>query len=262
MLTNYAQLVNDGVDILFITLDTLRYDLAVQEFEAGRTPAFARSFPTGWEERHTPASFTYAAHAAFFAGFLPSPTSGPGSRPFALRFAGSTTTTDRTCVLDGASVPEGLALRGYATVCIGGVGFFNKQNPLGTTLPSLFERSHWNPGLGVTAPDSTERQLELAAAELARSDRPTYLFVNISALHQPNCHYLGASQDTVESHAAALRYVDGAWGAFVRTLRRTALLIVCSDHGTAYGEGGYDGHRVGHPVVWTVPYAEALWEVP
>ena len=31
---------------------------------------------------------------------------------------------------------------------------------------------------------------------------------------------------------------------------------MCSDHGTAYGEDGYWGHRLSHPVVWTVPYAE------
>ena len=42
--------------------------------------------------------------------------------------------------------------------------------------------------------------------------------------------------------------------------RRSALAIVCSDHGTAYGEDGYSGHRLAHPVVWTVPYAEFLLE--
>ncbi len=43
-------------------------------------------------------------------------------------------------------------------------------------------------------------------------------------------------------------------------MRRCAplLCILCSDHGTAYGEDGYHGHRLGHPVVWTVPYAEFL----
>ena len=40
-------------------------------------------------------------------------------------------------------------------------------------------------------------------------------------------------------------------------LRRAPLLaIVCSDHGTLYGEDGYTGHRLAHPVVWEVPYAE------
>ena len=32
-------------------------------------------------------------------------------------------------------------------------------------------------------------------------------------------------------------------------------MVICSDHGTAYGEDGYTGHRLAHPVVWDVPYA-------
>ena len=46
------------------------------------------------------------------------------------------------------------------------------------------------------------------------------------------------------------------WFAVQR--RGPALAILCSDHGTAYGEDGYSGHRVAHPVVWTVPYAELI----
>src|SRR5690606_22656125 len=54
-------------DVLFVTLDTLRYDAAVRALEAGRTPGLASLLPGGWERRHTPGSFTYAAHHAFFA---------------------------------------------------------------------------------------------------------------------------------------------------------------------------------------------------
>ncbi len=61
-------------DLLFVTLDTLRYDVAVELAAAGRTPNLVRALPAGrWERRHTPGSFTYAAHHAFFAGFLPTP---------------------------------------------------------------------------------------------------------------------------------------------------------------------------------------------
>ena len=60
-------------DLLFVTLDTLRYDVAAELMAAGRTPNLARALPGGWERRHTPGSFTYAAHHAFFAGFLPTP---------------------------------------------------------------------------------------------------------------------------------------------------------------------------------------------
>jgi hypothetical protein len=81
----------------------------------------------------------------------------------------------------------------------------------------------------------------------------------VSAIHQPNFFYLdGATGDTLATHAAALRHVDGCLGDLFAGLRRRApwLCVICSDHGTAYGEDGYSGHRLAHPVVWTVPYAE------
>ena len=123
-------------DILMMTLDTLRYDVAAAALEAGQTPNFARLLPGGrWERRHSPATFTYASHQAFFAGFLPTPAA-PGNHPrlFAARFAGSTTTADTTCVLDAPDIVTGLARCGYHTICIGGVGFFNKLTPLGSRL--------------------------------------------------------------------------------------------------------------------------------
>jgi hypothetical protein len=252
-------------DLALIVLDTLRYDVAVAELAAGRTPNLAAAFPTGWEQRHSPATFTYAAHAAFFAGFLPTPAApGRHERRFALRFDGSETIGATTCVLDGASIVEGLAARGYHTLCVGGVGFFNCMNPLGSVLPSLFAERHWDVRLGVTEPRSFEHQIDVAEAALARlpGDRRAFTFVNVSAMHQPNHFYLpgGATRDTLASHAAALRYVDTCLPRLVAVLRRRGpvFAIACSDHGTAYGEDGYRGHRIAHPVVTTVPYAEAI----
>ncbi|HLZ60192.1 MAG TPA: STM4013/SEN3800 family hydrolase [Ktedonosporobacter sp.] len=252
-------------DILFITLDTLRYDVAQQLWEQGRTPFLSSLLPTtGWEARHSPGSFTYAAHQAFFAGFFPTPaTPGLHARLFAARFPGSETTTDTTFVFDAPDIVSGLAASGYHTICIGGVGFFNKESPLGSVLPALFKESHWERKLGVTDPHSTEHQIELACKILQRlpPTQRVFLFINISALHQPNYFYLpGSTQDSLESHAAALRYVDGQLLRLFTTLRRRAplLAIICSDHGTAYGEDGYSGHRIAHPVVWTVPYTELL----
>ena len=61
-------LVVGSHDIVFITLDTLRYDVAQALFEAGELPVLGRCLPAaGWERRHSPATFTYAAHQAFFA---------------------------------------------------------------------------------------------------------------------------------------------------------------------------------------------------
>jgi len=250
-------------NILFVTLDTLRYDVAAGAFAAGLSPNLAAALPpAGWERRHTPGSFTFAAHAAFFAGFLPTPT-GPGPHPrlFALRFPGSETTTAETAVFDAPDLVAGLRGRGYHTICVGGVGFFNKRTPLGQVLPSLFEESHWAPELGVTDPRSTEHQVTLALTrvEAVPSSQRVFLFVNVSAIHQPNWFYLpGATEDSLASHAAALESVDQQLGRLFVGLRGRGpwLVVICSDHGTAYGEDGYTGHRLAHPVVWDVPYAE------
>jgi hypothetical protein len=254
-------------DVLFVTLDTLRYDAAQACFERGELPTLAAYLPAGgWERRHTPASFTYAAHQAFFAGFLPTPARpGPHPRLFALAFAGSETIDRNTFVFEErADIVHGFADQDYRTICIGGVGFFNRANPLGRTLPDLFDEAHWSPHLGVTAVDSTERQVALACTRWASDElrgRRCFTFINISALHQPNRHYLpGAAEDSLQSHCAALRYVDRALAPLFDAARKRgpALAIVCSDHGTAYGEDGYVGHRIAHEVVMTVPYTHFL----
>ncbi|MEW6491963.1 MAG: STM4013/SEN3800 family hydrolase [Cyanobacteriota bacterium] len=255
-------------DILFITLDTLRYDVAINLLKQERTPNLKAVLPKqGWEERHSPGNFTYAAHQAFFAGFLPTPiTPGIHPRLFALEFQGSTTTTGNTCVLNDSNIVAGLAAKGYHTVCIGGVGFFNKSNPLSNVLPSMFAESYWSRELGVTEPHSTEHQIAIACKILAKTpvEQRLFLFINISALHQPNYFYLpGATRekgDTIESHAAALEYIDRQLPKLWEALQQRAptFCILCSDHGTAYGEDNYIGHRISHPVVWTVPYAEFI----
>jgi hypothetical protein len=252
-------------DILFLTLDTLRYDVAERALTENRTPHLANFLPGGrWERRHSPASFTYAAHHAFFGGFLPTPEE-PGEHPrlWATRFAGSRTTNAATLVFDTPDIVSGFAGLGYRTICIGGTGFFNKQSALGNVLPNLFEESHWSPRLSVTNPHSTENQISLAQERLAllAPDRRVFLFINVSALHAPNAMYLpGTRRDTPESQLAALEYVDSCLPPLFETMQKRApiFVVICSDHGTAYGEDGYSGHRIGHSVVWTVPYAQFI----
>lgn len=248
-------------DIVFITLDTLRYDVAQALFERGELPVLGPHLPPGgWERRHSPASFTYAAHHAFFAGFLPTPERpGRHARLFATAFRGSETTSARTCVFEQESILAGLSARGYRTICIGGVGFFNKQTALGQVLPGMFDESHWSPAMGVGRRRSTERQVALAVRRLQElGAQRAFLFINVSAIHSPNrFHLAGCSSDNIDSHAAALRCVDAALAPLLAACaaRAPAFAIVCSDHGSAYGEDGHHGHRLAHETVWNVPYA-------
>jgi len=251
-------------DVLFITLDTLRNDVAQEAWRAGVTPFFAGLLPPdGWERRHTPGSFTLAAHLAFFAGFLPTPAvPGRHQRLWACQFGGSETTGQDTLTFDAPDILSGFAAAGYRTVCIGGVGFFNPATPVGRVLPSYFQESFWSPEMGVTSVRSTEHQVNLALEIVASAARqPLLLFLNVSALHQPNCIFApGAERDSKETMTAALAYVDTQLPPLFAGLRRRrpVLAVVCGDHGTAYGEDGYWGHRLAHPVVWDVPYWEGF----
>ena len=178
-------------DVLVVTLDTLRYDVAASLAAWGRTPNLARALPGGaWERRHTPGSFTYAAHQAFFAGFQPTPVEpGEHTRLLAARFPGSETTGDDTWVFDAPDVVTALAAEGYHTICLGGVGFFAMTSPLGTVLPGLFAERHWTKAFGVTNPSCVDSQLDRLESVLPAEGR-VFVFLNIAALHQPNRHYL------------------------------------------------------------------------
>jgi hypothetical protein len=257
-------------DLLLLTLDTLRYDVAVELAAAGRLPNLAARLPGGvWEKRHAPGSFTYASHQAMFAGFLPTPAApGPHPRLFASRFAGSETTAGRTFVFDTPDLVSALAEGGYRTVCVGGVGFFNKQGALGSVLPGLFQESHWEPEFSVASPTSFEAQVARAEEVVAAlpAEQRLFLFLNASALHQPNWFHLpGATReagDSLATHAAALEYIDRHIGRLFAAMsaRRRCFAVVCSDHGTTYGDDGYTGHRLGHEAVWTVPYSHFFLE--
>lgn len=259
-------------DLFMITLDTLRYDVAQAEHAAGRTPHLSALIgPDGWQRRHTPASFTYAAHHAFFAGFLPTPADDPqADRLMAVAFPGSETTGSGTWTTEAATVVDGLAHLGYRTVCVGGVGFFNPATPLGAVLTGPFQTVHWSTATSVTDPASFDHQLDWLGREVwpTLGADPVFCFVDVAALHQPNRHYLpGAASspddtgDTLDSHAAALRHVDAQIPRLLELIMvrpRPALLLIMSDHGTCYGEDGYTGHRLAHEITWTVPYAE-VW---
>ncbi|GGI45233.1 membrane protein [Paenibacillus marchantiophytorum] len=249
-------------DLVMITLDTLRYDAA--DLEESNCPNLCGS--GSWEKRHTPGSFTYAAHHAFFGGFLPTPAT-PNKAEHVRLFHSKHTgfkTHPHTWLFDTPDLVSGLQAEGYRTICIGGVIFFTKKVPLARVLPGYFQQSYWRMTFGVTNPRSTEHQVNHTIKLLDQLDEKErlFLFLNVSAIHGPNHYYVkGAKRDSIETQRAALRYVDGELGRLFDVLRkreRPVFCLVFSDHGTCYGEDGYEGHRLAHEAVWTVPYREFI----
>lgn len=251
-------------DILFVCLDTLRWDVAFAEQENGGTPVLNQYGK--WEKRGAAGNFTYPSHHAMFIGFLPAPLEpAPMTKKRMLFFPRGigmgNFAPPRAFAFDEPTFIQGLERAGYETVCVGGVAFFNKRTALGRVFPSMFRQSYWQPNFGCTNRKSTDHQtakaLEILAA-LPREKR-VMMYINVSAIHYPNHYFVkGAKQDSVETHAAALRYVDSClkrlFDAF--KARNETFVIACSDHGSCYPEsdGGYLFHAFNHEVVNTVPY--------
>ena len=250
-------------DILMICLDTLRYDVAVEEEAAGTTSVLNRY--GAWKKCQAPGNFTWPSHHAMFAGFLPCRYDAKNVADRELLFFPSSVGLGRKAPagaygFSGSTIMEGLEIDGYDTWCVGGVAFFDKRSDLGSVFPGYFKKSYWNPSFACPVKDSTKNQVDflLRKIEEENQEKKIFLYLNVDAIHYPNYFYReGASRDSIESHAAALRYVDGELGRLFegwKEKRGGAFVICCSDHGTCYGEDGCQFHGVNHPVVNTVPY--------
>ncbi|WP_052869177.1 STM4013/SEN3800 family hydrolase [Streptomyces niger] len=256
---NAAEIIHARSSILFVTLDSLRYDVAETALTAGRTPRLAGMLPGGqWERRWTPGTFTLPAHKAFFHGFLPKlPQPQQPPRLWECRPPAFKTVRPETFVFDAPNLLAGLGQHGYRTVCIGGVTYFSRETPMGAVLPQMFDEDHWRPEFCSPEIDSTRHQVDQALEVADRhADRPLYLFVNVSATHVPHGHYVGDSTDSAASQAAALAYADEHLGRLVDglTADRRWLIIMCADHGDAYGDDGFHGRGIAHPSVLNVPF--------
>lgn len=252
------------MDILFVCLDTLRYDAAIQEQAAGTTPVLNRY--GSWELRQAPGNFTYPSHHAMFAGFLPCRYDLKNQADRELLFYPKAIGLRRKVpkgayAFDGSTIMEGLAKDGYDTWCVGGVSFFDNRTDIGKVFPGYFKKSYWNPSFGCPVKESTKNQVDfiLKKIETAGDDpQKIFLYLNVAAIHYPNYFYAdGGLHDSLVSHAAALRYVDNHLGRLFdrwKKLRGDTFVICCSDHGTCYGEDGCQFHGICHPMVEQVPY--------
>ena len=253
-------------DIVFLCLDTLRYDVAMQEQENGGTPNLNRC--GGWQKRHAPGNYTFPSHMAMFIGNLPSPAEPvplyERERLFVARENKSLGKIHPySFVFEGDSFIRGLEKVGYQTICLGGVGFFNKRTEINRILPGFFMESAWRTAFSCHIKESFDYQLDWLEQRLERQapDKKVFLYVNVDSIHYPNSFYLeGEKEDNVKTHAAALRSVDARlpqlFDLFGR--RGDTFYIICSDHGTCYGEDGYHFHCLSHEIVYTVPYKHCI----
>lgn len=249
--------------ILFITLDSCRYDTFVE----ARAPALKAQ---GMLHRAmAPSHFTFGSHQAMFAGFTPglAEVQAPHVNPkfaklFKLMGGGFPGRGGEFLCLDGRSLVDGLRRRGYLTLGTGAVGWFNPDTATGRLLSADFDRFYF-PG----DTHSLRRQLHWLAGEWD-PERPVFAFLNVGETHVPYFHE-GASwdrehnpcvpfatdndaQECRKRQRACLEYVDAQLEPLLAAFRQ-ASVVICADHGDCWGEDGLWEHGFHHPKVLEVP---------
>lgn len=248
-------------NILFLCLDTLRYDVA-KECEEKNLTTNINKYGI-WEKRHAPGNFTYPSHHAMFSGFFPSPVEPISIYEreylfFPKKIGISNIVPETSFAFEGGTIMEGLKKINYASHCIGGVAFFDKRSDIGRVLPSLFDKSYWRPNFACGVKESFENQIKLIRKIVKEEEKKFFMYVNVDSIHYPNYFYVDEKlkKDNIKTHKAALEYVDSKIEDLFDIFREKGdtLVILCSDHGTCYGEEGYHFHCLSHEVVHTVPY--------
>lgn len=250
--------------VIFITLDSCRFD------------TFERASPLGMSQigqlhrAQAPSYFTYGSHCAMFVGFTPTATFDPVPllnpkrlKLFKLAGAGYPGKGGEGFQLTGANIVEGFANRGYCTIGSGAVGWFNPNTPTGVFLTQSFASFLYD-----GAPGAVERQVAWIESMLPGADQPAFVFLNCGETHTPYWHQ-GAgwsfadncclpfqkedrSSDCASRQTACLRHVDQALSQLLAKFMQATVLI-CADHGDAWGENGVWEHGIPHEKVLTVP---------
>ncbi|EDI2640799.1 hypothetical protein CDG34_14470, partial [Salmonella enterica subsp. enterica serovar Kentucky] len=122
-------LISNNAHILFIVLDSLRYDIALQEQTAGNTPNL--NHYGQWTKCEAAGNFTWPSHHAMFSGFMPKPIDDTVNQTmlfFPKDIGLGRKGPKNAFAFDDATWIKSLENKGYQTICIGGVSFFNNRS--------------------------------------------------------------------------------------------------------------------------------------
>lgn len=262
----------DATSFLFVTLDSCRYDT----FEAAAAPNL-KQVGTLFRS-HAPGNFTYSSHAAMFMGFTPGDehSAAPYVNPKIgkiFRVQSAQTFPDRPSFvnLQGRNVLDGLGRLGYRRIGTGAVGWFDTKTPAAQELVKDFDEFWYAGNLW-----SLSRQVDWVLDRLPQGG-PVFAFLNVGETHAPYYHQgapwspddnpcapFGESNDAEESRRRQIACVEHADRVLAPLLDAfgSANVLICADHGDAWGEDGLWEHGIHHEAVLAVPLVFRLAQAP
>ena len=253
-------------NFLLLTYDSCRYDVLV----TAKTPVLDSY--SAIHRAESPANFTYASHQAFFVGLLPNIRE---DIPYYNRFRkqlmgllgvgeGQVNKFALKKTESKWNFVQGLANEGYQTVGAGAMNWFLQES-----LSAGFGKFTF------TGTDA-DRQIDYLLENIDVS-RPFFGFINLGETHAPYT-YRGKAEPCREDVRArrmnwppveqgpvgpencgfkcqveAAEFLDGRLPRLFDALPGDTIVVLTADHGDCFGEDGYWGHGVNHPLVFEVP---------
>ncbi len=250
--------------VLLVTLDSCRHDT----FAAVRPANILAVGPL--HRAHAPSHFTFASHAAMFAGFTPGvatsdePFVNPKRGRIVRLEGGPSPAFGRDHIrVEGEDIVDGFNRRGFVTAGTGAVGWFDDRRPSVRNLVRHFRHYRY-----AGSNHALDGQLAWLASVVGGARGPVFAFLNVGETHIPYwhegapwrrdenpCKADGAGNDAAECarrQRACLSFVDGRLGPLLRAFSN-ATTVVCGDHGDCWGEDGLWAHGFSHPKTLEVP---------
>lgn len=249
----------DKPNIAIITIDSLRWDVAVNT----DTPYLNRLFKlhkTKWYKLFSHGTYTLPTHISLFQGAMlpfaeignkgvPAIFQKKAKKPFISMDAPWKQTVNPTFKLGKVvNMVKGFEEKGYRTVGIGGVNWFNTNFPSSDIWGQYFSEFYWQEKFQQLNKNCFLNQIKFMESLNLKETTPLFFFLNIASTHPP-CR----GKNSLQGQREALMYIDQHIGKVFNLLPRPCHTIIFSDHGTLFGENGVRGHAVHHPKVFTVP---------
>jgi len=256
-------------NVLLLTYDSCRLDV----MQAAQTPVLD-SFAVV-RSAQSPANFTYAAHLAFFAGILPNCNDEIAYyNRFSKQLMGLTDMGETNVVKDSLiqlqsdrSLIHAFRAAGYQTVGAGAMNWFRQATLTDAFSKFLFTGTNAN------------SQIDFLFSEIDLTC-PFFGFINFGETHYPysyegktdHCRVdvrarrmtwppkqqgstVGKDCPAFQHQVRAAEYLDTRLPRLFSGLPDNTIVILCADHGEAFGEDGFWGHGVNHQVILEVPLA-------
>lgn len=263
--------------LVVVIFDSLRHDVAME----ATMPTMRRIGEI--ERRHSYASWTAPSHYNLLMGLLPhtSPTHVYASEHYKadyLRYGERLNVpgVDFASLLPSIWLPSFLQSLGYETRAWVSMPVLNPATPVNLG----FDHYELMP---------SHNDMGAIVESMTFGDRPTFSLLNVGETHYPyavpgedseewprisgvhgvlrrlgdheDTHFFDADQlaelRSRQTHAAS--HVDRVLGDLFDAVPEDTWLVVTSDHGELFGEGGWFGHGpIAHPAVYEVPFVEGL----